>query len=234
MENKNPIITAVGITKSFGSGELFTTILKGIDVTIMEGEFVAIMGKSGAGKSTLMYQLSVLDEPTSGTLTIAGESIERKNENERTEFRLQTLGYVFQDYALVPDLNAEENVMVPLVMRGMNWNEARSIAQSSIDAVGLPTKYKNLPSELSGGEQQRIAVARAVAGKPKILFADEPTANLDSFSSQQVIDLITSLNRDFGQTIVMVTHEREYALGCNRIIHMEDGLIVREEILKPL
>ncbi len=234
MENKKPIIIASGITKSFGSGDLFTTILKGIDVTIIEGEFVAIMGKSGAGKSTLMYQLSVLDEPTSGTLTIANESIERKTENERTSFRLETLGYVFQDYALVPDLNAEENVMVPLVMRGMNWTEARAVARASIDAVGLPTKYKNLPAELSGGEQQRIAVARAVAGKPKILFADEPTANLDSFSSQQVIDLITSLNRDFGQTIVMVTHEREYALGCNRIIHMEDGRIIREEILKPL
>lgn len=232
--SSTPIITAVGITKSFGSGDLFTTILKGIDVTIMEGEFVAIMGKSGAGKSTLMYQLSVLDEPTSGTLTISGESIEQKNENERTQFRLATLGYVFQDYALVPDLNAEENVMVPLVMRGMNWTEARVVAQASIDAVGLPTKYKNLPSELSGGEQQRIAVAGAVAGKPKILFADEPTANLDSISSQQVIDLIASLNRDFGQTIVMVTHEREYALGCNRIIHMEDGRIIREEILKPL
>ncbi len=234
MENKNPIITATGITKSFGSGDLFTTILKSIDVTIMQGEFVAIMGKSGAGKSTLMYQLSVLDEPTSGTLTIGGESIESKNENERTSFRLETLGYVFQDYALVPDLNAEENVMIPLVMRGMNWSQARSVAQQAIAAVGLPTKYKNLPSELSGGEQQRIAVARAVAGKPKILFADEPTANLDSFSSRQVIDLIASLNRNFGQTIVMVTHEREYALGCNRIIHMEDGRIIREEILKPL
>jgi len=227
-----PIITAVGITKSFGSGDLFTTILKGIDVTINAGEFVAIMGKSGAGKSTLMYQLSVLDEPSSGSLMIAGEQIERKNEQERTQFRLQTLGYVFQDYALVPDLNAEENVMIPLVMRGMSWAQARTVAQSAIDAVGMPTKYKNLPSELSGGEQQRIAVARAVAGKPKILFADEPTANLDSFSSQQVIDLIASLNRDFGQTIVMVTHEREYALGCNRIIHMEDGLIIKEEILK--
>ncbi len=232
--SNTPIITAVGITKSFGSGDLFTTILKGIDVTINAGEFVAIMGKSGAGKSTLMYQLSVLDEPSSGTLLIAGEQIEHKNEQERTQFRLQTLGYVFQDYALVPDLNAEENVMIPLVMRGMNWAEARTIAQAAITAVGLPTKYKNLPSELSGGEQQRIAIARAVAGKPKILFADEPTANLDSFSSQQVIDLIASLNRDFGQTIVMVTHEREYALGCNRIIHMEDGLIIREEILKPL
>ena len=232
--SQTPIIVAEKITKSFGSGDLFTTILKSIDITIYDGEFVAIMGKSGAGKSTLMYQLSVLDEPTSGTLTIGGESIEKKSENERTSFRLETLGYVFQDYALVPDLNAEENVMLPLVMRGMSWAEARAVAHTSIDAVGLPTKYKNLPSELSGGEQQRIAVARAVAGKPKILFADEPTANLDSTSSQQVIDLIASLNRDFGQTIVMVTHEREYALGCNRIIHMEDGLIVREEILRPL
>lgn len=232
--SNNAIITAAGITKSFGSGDLFTTILKGIDVTIMEGEFVAIMGKSGAGKSTLMYQLSMLDEPSSGTLTIANELIDNKSENERTQFRLKTLGYVFQDYALVPDLNAEENVMIPLVMRGMSWAQARTVSHEAIDAVGLPTKYKNLPSELSGGEQQRIAVARAVAGKPKILFADEPTANLDSFSSQQVIDLIASLNRDIGQTIVMVTHEREYALGCNRIIHMEDGQIISEEILKSL
>ena len=232
--SQTPIIVAEKITKSFGTGDLFTTILKGIDVTIYAGEFVAIMGKSGAGKSTLMYQLSVLDEPTSGTLTIGGESIESKSENERTSFRLETLGYVFQDYALVPDLNAEENVMVPLVMRGMSWAEARAVARASIDAVGLPTKYKNLPSELSGGEQQRIAVARAIAGKPKILFADEPTANLDSTSSQQVIDLIADLNRTMGQTVVMVTHEREYALGCNRIIHMEDGVIVREEILRPL
>ena len=178
--SSTPIIIAEKLTKSFGVGELFTTILKSIDITIYAGEFVAIMGKSGAGKSTLMYQLSVLDEPTSGTLTISGESIDKKSENERTSFRLETLGYVFQDYALVPDLNAEENVMLPLVMRGMSWAQAREVAQKSIDAVGLPTKYKNLPSELSGGEQQRIAVARAVAGKPKILFADEPTANLDS------------------------------------------------------
>lgn len=232
--SQTPLIIAEKITKSFGTGDLFTTILKGIDVTIYAGEFVAIMGKSGAGKSTLMYQLSVLDEPTSGTLTIGGESIESKSENERTNFRLKTLGYVFQDYALVPDLNAEENVMVPLVMRGMSWAEARTVARASIDAVGLPTKYKNLPSELSGGEQQRIAVARAIAGKPKILFADEPTANLDSTSSQQVIDLIADLNRTMEQTVVMVTHEREYALGCNRIIHMEDGVIVREEVLRPL
>ena len=228
----NAMITARGITKSFGSGDVVTQILRGIDITIYAGEFVAIMGKSGAGKSTLMYQLSILDEPTSGSITIDGTVVDMLSEAERTEFRLNTLGYVFQDYALVPDLNAEENVMIPLLMKGDRTAEARTIAQQAIAAVGLPTKYNNLPSELSGGEQQRIAVARAVAGKPKILFADEPTANLDSTSSQQVIDLIASLNRDQGQTIVMVTHEREYALGCHRIIHMEDGRIVNEEQLR--
>jgi putative ABC transport system ATP-binding protein len=228
---KNAMITATGITKSFGTGDLTTQILRGIDLTVYTGEFVAIMGKSGAGKSTFMYQLSVLDEPTSGTITIDGTVIDDMREGERTTFRLNTLGYVFQDYALVPDLSAEENVMIPLLMRGSSTAEARAIAHTAIDAVGLSTKYKNLPSELSGGEQQRIAIARAVAGKPKILFADEPTANLDSASSQQVIDLITSLNRDFGQTIIMVTHEREYALPCHRIIHMEDGRVVNEEHL---
>lgn len=229
---QNAMITARGITKSFGSGELVTQILRGIDVTIFAGEFVAIMGKSGAGKSTLMYQLSILDEPTSGSITIDSVNLDTMNESERTNFRLNTLGYVFQDYALVPDLSAEENAMIPLMMRGESTTNARVIAQAAIDAVGLKGKYTNLPSELSGGEQQRIAIARAVAGKPKILFADEPTANLDSTSSQQVIDLIASLNRTYGQTIVMVTHEREYALGCHRIIHMEDGRIINEEQLR--
>jgi putative ABC transport system ATP-binding protein len=228
----NAMITALGITKSFGSGDLVTQILRGIDVTIYAGEFVAIMGKSGAGKSTFMYQLSILDEPTSGSIVIDGTVVDTMNETERTNFRLNTLGYVFQDYALVPDLSAEENVMIPLLMKGVKTAEARVIARAAIDAVGMPGKYPNLPSELSGGEQQRIAVARAVAGKPKILFADEPTANLDTTSSQQVINLITALNRDHNQTIVMVTHEREYALGCHRIIHMEDGRIVNEEQLR--
>ncbi len=226
------IITAKNIHKSFGTGNLLTHVLRGIDITIFEGEFVSIMGKSGAGKSTLMYQLSMLDEPTEGTIFISGIPVHTQNESERTHFRLNMLGYVFQDYALVPDLSAEENVMIPLLMKGGNWNEAKETAQASIDSVGLVGKYKNLPSELSGGEQQRIAVARAIAGKPKILFADEPTANLDSTSSEQVIALITALNRERGQTVVMVTHEREYALGSDRIIHMEDGLVVREEKLR--
>jgi putative ABC transport system ATP-binding protein len=227
-----PLILGQAITKSFGSGDLITHVLRGIDININEGEFVAIMGKSGAGKSTLMYQLSVLDEPTAGTIMVAGTETTVLSEKDRTNFRLNTLGYVFQDYALVPDLSAEENVLLPLMMRGTRLDDARDIARAAIDSVGLPGKYKNLPSELSGGEQQRIAIARAIAGRPKILFADEPTANLDSVSGEQIIALLTTLNRDQGQTIVMVTHEREYALSADRIINMEDGRIVGEERLR--
>lgn len=228
------IIKASNVERSFGSGALETKVLKGITMDVLRGEFLAIMGKSGAGKSTLMYQLSVLDEPTAGTITIEGVDVVGLNEVEATTFRLNTLGYVFQDYALVPDLSAEENVMLPLLMRGEAWEAARVTARKAIDDVGLPGKYPNLPAELSGGEQQRVAIARALAGKPKILFADEPTANLDSISGRSIIELITALNHDYGQTVVMVTHEREYVMGANRIIHMEDGTITGIEELRPL
>ncbi len=223
-----PIIEAHNIHRSFGTGDLITHVLKGIDITVASGEFIAIMGKSGAGKSTLLYQLSVLDHPTEGTLVVDGVSVNDLNEREQTDFRLRTLGYVFQDYALVPDLSTRENVMVPLLMRGMAWDDAKVTADTSLNSVGLEGKYDNLPSELSGGEQQRASIARAVSGKPKILFADEPTANLDTASGNQVIELLGKLNTE-GQTIVMVTHEPEYTHLCDRIIYMEDGRITREE-----
>jgi putative ABC transport system ATP-binding protein len=227
------IITANNIHRKFVEGKLITHVLKGIDIEVKEGEFLAIMGKSGAGKSTLMYQLSVLDTPSEGTLEINGVCVSELTEREQTAFRLNTLGYVFQNYALVPDLSAEENVMIPLLMSGHKWSKAKEVARKAIDGVGLEGKYKNLPAELSGGEQQRVSVARAIAGKPKILFADEPTANLDTVSGTQVVDLIAEVNKESGQTVVMVTHEREYAMGCNRILHMEDGLITNIEQLKP-
>lgn len=223
------IIEAKNIHRKFGKGELITHVLKGIDISIEENEFVAIMGKSGAGKSTLMYQLSVLDRPTTGEILIDDVDVLGMSEKESTNFRLNTLGYVFQDYALVPDLSARENVMMPLLMRGMKWSDAKTKADASLDAVGLEGKYPNLPAELSGGEQQRVAIARAIAGDPKIIFADEPTANLDSVSGHQVIDLLTKLHKEHNQTIVMVTHEYEYAVNCNRIIYIEDGKIVKEE-----
>jgi len=221
------IIQATNIERSFGEGDLRIQVLKGISVQIDQGEFLAIMGKSGAGKSTLMYQLSVLDKPTSGTVVVDGVNVSELSESEQTDFRLRTLGYIFQDYALVPDLNARENIMVPLLMRNLPWDEARAIADAALDAVGLQGKYENLPSQLSGGEQQRVSIARAVAGKPKIIFADEPTANLDSVSGASIIDLLGDLHKQ-GQTIVMVTHEDEYTSYCNRIIYMEDGLVVEE------
>ena len=219
------IIKGKNIHRKFGKDDLITHVLRGIDIEIAEGEFVAIMGKSGAGKSTLMYQLSALDTPTEGEIIVDGPNIVPLSEKERTAFRLNTLGYVFQDYALVPDLSARENVMMPLLMKGMIWDEAKTQSDKSLDEVGLKGKYTNLPGELSGGEQQRVAVARALAGKPKIIFADEPTANLDSVSGQQDIELLECLHKQNKQTIVMVTHEDEYAKPCDRIFYMEDGMI---------
>jgi len=226
-----PIISAKNIHRKFVSKNIVTHVLRGIDFSVEAGEFVAIMGKSGAGKSTLMYQLSVLDKPSEGELLVNNVDVQNLSERESTAFRLHTLGYIFQNYALVPDLSASENVMLPLLMRGLDWSTAKDTANEVIDSVGMPNKYHNLPAELSGGEQQRISVARAIAGKPKILFADEPTANLDTVSGTQVINLLTELNRKIGQTVVMVTHEREYAMNCNRIVHLEDGQIVHEEHL---
>lgn len=223
------IIEGKGIERTFKTGEIITHVLKGIDITIESGEYIAIMGKSGAGKSTLLYQLSALDEASEGSIVVDGTDVCLLSERERTAFRLNTLGFVFQDYALVPDLSASENVMMPLLMRGMDWDSAEREANGAIDAVGLAGKYKNLPAQLSGGEQQRIAIARAIAGKPKILFADEPTANLDSVSGKEIIELLGQLHKNYKQTIVMVTHEEEYTADVMRIILMEDGRIVGEK-----
>jgi putative ABC transport system ATP-binding protein len=206
-------------------------VLKGLDLTVREGEFVAIMGKSGAGKSTFMYQMSLLDEPTTGEIVVDGVPVLTLSNKDRTKFRLEKLGYVFQDYALVPELTALENVLIPLMMRGFDDEYARRKAATALTNVGLETKLKNRPSQLSGGEQQRVSIARAIAEDPKILFADEPTANLDSASGKHIVEVLRDINAK-GQTIVMVTHEKEYTLYCDRIVHLEDGKIVREEKLK--
>ncbi len=218
------MITIKNLTKTYVNGEIVTPVLRGIDLEIHKGEFIAIMGKSGAGKSTLLYQMSLLDIPTDGEVIVGGIDILSLNEGERTNFRLNKLGYIFQDYALVPELTAEENVAIPLLMQGADDETARSRAQTIIDDIGMQGKYKNRPNQLSGGEQQRISVARAIVQQPEILFADEPTANLDSASSESVIDLLRELHQK-GQTIVMVTHEPEYTKYCDRIVYLEDGMI---------
>ncbi|MEO5645921.1 MAG: ABC transporter ATP-binding protein [Candidatus Paceibacterota bacterium] len=219
------MITATGITKTFKNGDVITHVLKGIDLTIHSGEFVAIMGKSGAGKSTLLYQLGLLDDPTTGTIVIDDTRTTDLSVAERTAFRLNELGYIFQDYALLPELTAIENVMVPLLMQGKTTSEAKTIAQASLTRINLGHRENNLPSQMSGGEQQRVSIARAVAHNPKILFADEPTANLDSESGQAVIEIFKDLHKQ-GQTIVMVTHEKEYTVFCDRVIQIADGKAV--------
>jgi len=222
------MISIKNLTKTYVNGEIETRVLRGINLEFKQGEFVAIMGKSGAGKSTLLYQISLLDVPTSGTISIGDVDILNLDETQRTEFRLNKLGYIFQDYALVPELTAEENISIPLLMKGIDESVARTQARKILDDIDMVGKYDNKPNQLSGGQQQRVSIARAVVQQPQILFADEPTANLDSVSSASVIDLLRDLHHK-GQTIIMVTHELEYAKYCDRIIYLEDGVIVGDE-----
>ncbi len=224
-ETKNNIIVTRNLKKSFKDGEKVTEVLKGINLEIKSGEFVAIMGRSGAGKSTLLYQISLLDQSTSGDIYVDGAHVVSLSEEERVAFRLKELGYVFQDYALLPDLTAKENVAVPLIMQGKSIEEAYVIAEKNLTKVGLGHRVNNLPSKLSGGEQQRVSIARAIAHEPKILFADEPTANLDTESSAMILDIFMDLHRQ-GQTIIMVTHEDEYSKNADRVIYLKDGMIV--------
>jgi len=222
------MIIIKNLYKTYKTKHLETSVLKGINLEVSQGEFLGIMGKSGAGKSTLMYQIGLLDHPTSGEIILNNINTEKLSMEERTEMRLLTLGYVFQDYALLPELSAVENVMIPLLMMGESLENAKKISEDMLIKVGLKHRIENMPSQLSGGEQQRVSIARAMAHKPKILFADEPTANLDSVSGKSVIELFQEFHKK-GQTIIMVTHEEEYAKYCERIIYLEDGKIVKEK-----
>lgn len=223
----NDIIKIENLKRVFKSGDAEIIAVNDLTFSVPEGQFMAITGKSGSGKSTLLYQLGLLDHPTSGNITIAGIPVEKLNSDERTKFRLNFLGYVFQDYAVLPSLTAEENVMVPLLMQGMSVVAAREKTDRALEKVGLLHRKGNTPAQLSGGEQQRVSIARAIVHNPKILFADEPTANLDTETSKSILDAFLELNRQ-GQTIIMVTHEEEYARLAHRIINLADGKIVKD------
>lgn len=222
------MLTVEKITRVYRVGEIEVHALRETSLTLKEGEFVAIIGKSGAGKSTLMYQMSLLDRPSSGRITVNGVETTSLSNSERTRMRLKEFGYVFQDYALLPELTAVENVSLPLMMDGQSMRASRKRAEEVLSRLELSHRFGNLPSQLSGGEQQRVSIARAIAHNPKVLFADEPTANLDSETSDILITYLLELAKE-GLTIVMVTHEREYARKAERIITMSDGRVVSDE-----
>jgi putative ABC transport system ATP-binding protein len=223
------MLSAVKLSKTYYGNGVETPVLHNINLDIGEGEFLSIIGPSGAGKSTLLYQLSLLDRPTEGSVSLDGAIVSTLSEAQATRFRLINFGFIFQDYALVPELTALENVLAPSLMEGAAYGKAKKDAMAALERLGIAKKAKNLPSQLSGGEQQRVAIARAVSRQPRILFADEPTANLDSANSAEVLDELEELHAA-GQTIVMITHEMEYAARAKRIVTIQDGRVVSDKM----
>jgi putative ABC transport system ATP-binding protein len=222
-----PLIRLDGVTKVFFTDEVETHALSNIQLEIKKGEYVSIAGPSGCGKSTLLSLLGLLDSPTSGAYALDGKPVANLTAGDRARIRNREIGFIFQSFNLIGDLSVVENVELPLTYRGMKSADRRSRAQEALERVGMAHRAKHLPSQLSGGQQQRVAVARAVAGKPLILLADEPTGTLDSKSGEAVMELLRELHRD-GATLCMVTHDQRYARHADRTVHLFDGRIVDE------
>jgi len=224
-----PQIELEGVTKIYGQGEAEVRALQGIDLKIHEGEFVAIMGPSGSGKSTAMNIIGCLDTPTSGSYRFSGTEVGELNRNQRALLRRNYLGFVFQGYNLLARTSALENVELPLIYLGLPIAERRQLAMEALEKVGLKGREKHGPSQLSGGQQQRVAIARAIVTKPEILLADEPTGNLDTARSEEIMNILTDLNKNDGITIVMVTHEPDLAEYAGRLVQFIDGFIQSDE-----
>ena len=218
------ILETKDLRKVYGSGDTEVRALDGVDLTVEKGEFVAVVGTSGSGKSTLLHMLGGLDRPTGGTVTVDGKELSAMRDEELTIFRRRKIGFVFQNYNLVPVLNVYENIVLPIQLDGNGPDKA--YVERIIETLGLEAKLQNLPNNLSGGQQQRVAIARALAAKPAIILADEPTGNLDSATSLDVMGLLKVTAQKFSQTIVMITHNEELAQMADRIIRIEDGRIV--------
>jgi len=224
--NAGPVVAATDVTRRYGAGETAVDALRGVSLDVPKGQLTAVMGPSGSGKSTLMHILAGLDRPTSGEVTIAGTALSKLGDNDLTKLRRRHIGFVFQFFNLLPMLTAEENVLLPLSIAGEKPDKAW--VDELMEQVGLAQRRSHRPSELSGGQQQRVAIGRALVNKPSIIFADEPTGNLDSKTSGEILELLEQSVRDLEQTIVMVTHEARAAAIADRILFLDDGLIVRE------
>ncbi|MCK9519591.1 MAG: ABC transporter ATP-binding protein [Dehalococcoidia bacterium] len=223
------VIEARDVEKTYDTGSIQVHALRGVSLQVQRGEMVAIMGPSGCGKTTLLNSLSGLDEFDSGLVLIEGQDINRMADDKKTEFRARDMGFVFQTYNLLPVLTAVENVELPLIVSGTNPKIARQMALEALDRVQLRDKANQRPAQLSGGQRQRVAVARAVVNRPAIMWADEPTGELDSATANEIMDLIVELNQSGNQTTVLVTHDPKVAARCHRTIHMADGRIIRED-----
>ncbi|ALG89939.1 MULTISPECIES: ABC transporter ATP-binding protein [Actibacterium] len=228
MAGTAPLIELRGITKVYGAGEAEVRALRGVDLTITAGEFVAIMGPSGSGKSTVMNVLGCLDTPTSGTFLFEGVDVGKLDHDQRALLRRNYLGFVFQGYNLLPRTTALENVELPLIYKGLPRGERQRMALEALDKVGLSHRADHDPSQLSGGQQQRVAIARALAGGPDVILADEPTGNLDTERSREIMDLLSGLNKTENITIVMVTHEEDMAEYARRLVSFVDGHIEQD------
>ena len=224
-----PVIELAGVTKTYGQGTAAFQALRGVDLSVHAGEFVAIMGPSGSGKSTVMNILGCLDSPTTGSYRFNGIAIEQMSRTERALVRRHYLGFVFQGYNLLARTTAIENVELPLLYRGASARQRRDAAGAALALVGLTGWETHTPAELSGGQQQRVAIARALVSQPVVLLADEPTGNLDTQRSKEVLELLTALNRERGLTILMVTHEADAAAYARRVVHFVDGQVARDQ-----
>jgi putative ABC transport system ATP-binding protein len=224
----SPVVTARGLKRVYGEGETAVHALRGVDLDVAAGKLTAVMGPSGSGKSTLMHLLAGLDKPDGGTVSIAGVEVTGLDDKGLTELRREHIGFIFQFFNLLPMLTARENILLPSEIAGEDVDEAW--LAELIGRVGLGDRIGHRPSELSGGQQQRVAVARSLASRPTVLFADEPTGNLDSTTSQEILDLLRAAVDGFGQTTVMVTHDPRAAAVADRVLQLEDGQIVRDEV----
>ncbi|MFI8100819.1 ABC transporter ATP-binding protein [Streptomyces sp. NPDC086023] len=236
MDTDRPLLAATGVRKVYRTGSVAVTALAGLDLTVSAGEMVGVMGPSGSGKTTLLNCLSGLDDIDDGRVLIDGHDLFAMSDAARTRHRAHSMGFVFQAFNLIPVFSAVENVELPLLLVGTRPSEARSRALAMLDRVGLGHRVDHRPSEMSGGEQQRVTIARALAGRPAIVWADEPTGNLDSTMAGQVMDLLCELNRDEGQTIVLVTHDGAIGARVPRLIRMRDGRLagdVRQDAEAP-